>query len=425
MEVSALLDEFFGKQRPKRDYRSDTAEILMSRQQGGPRIKSMSVQIFQFFGDGKKIPVPAHYERVLFEREMYLCAHTFSTEAGKKATEVYFWAGDDVPQAAVDDAQAFVAREAKQLGGKLVRVRQGKEPAEFVQALGGIVITRRGTGNKYDSLAPNMLCGRRYMGQVAFDEVDFSPASLCSGFPYLITQQGRCYLWKGKGSDVDELGCARLVGMDLTLTGELIEVEDGREPATFWDVFNGGSKPHSADHWRLKPNYDKYCGRLFCSDVKSTKQVSLVRAPLDPRAGIAVWRNRRELTGAMPQIVEISPFNQADLRPTDIYVLDAFFEMYIIVGRQAQPRFAAFRNALDFAQEYAILASSMEDRPFVPISTVVLEGIPRDLKSVFRKWRDDESPTVMNTGPGGGTGLRRGRSLRIVPLTHALQALSE
>jgi hypothetical protein len=96
--------------------------------------------------------------------------------------------------------------------------------------------------------------------------------------------------------------------------------------------------------------------------------------------------------------------------------------MYIIVGARAQSRYAAFRNALDFAQEYAILASSMEDRPFVPISTVVLEGIPRDLKSVFRKWRDSESPTI--TIPQGG-GLRRGRSLRIVPLTHALQALSE
>ncbi|KAM0620872.1 hypothetical protein ACHAQG_007179 [Verticillium nonalfalfae] len=90
--------------------------------------------------------------------------------------------------------------------------------------------------------------------------------------------------------------------------------------------------------------------------------------------------------------------------------------MYIIVGRAAQAEYLSFRNALDFAQEYAILASGMEDRPFVPISTVVLEGIPRDLKRVFRKWTDEGSPTA---------GLKRGRSLRIVPLTQALQALSE
>lgn len=115
--------------------------------------------------------------------------------------------------------------------------------------------------------------------------------------------------------------------------------------------------------------------------------------------------------------------------------------MYIIVGARSQHQYAAFRNALDFAQEYAILAAGMEDRPFVPISTVVLEGIPRDLKSVFRKWRDGNSPTVMHASPqgvsggssGGGVGgggptpspLKRARSLRIVPLTQALQALAE
>lgn len=99
--------------------------------------------------------------------------------------------------------------------------------------------------------------------------------------------------------------------------------------------------------------------------------------------------------------------------------------MYIIVGHRAQSQYASFHNALDFAQEYAILASGMEDRPFVPISTVVLEGIPRDLKSVFRKWRDSASPTRMNAANPTSPNLKRGRSLRIVPLNQALQALTD
>ena len=107
--------------------------------------------------------------------------------------------------------------------------------------------------------------------------------------------------------------------------------------------------------------------------------------------------------------------------------------MYVIVGARAQSQYASFHNALDFAQEYAILAAGMEDRPFVPISTVVLEGIPRDLKSVFRKWRDAESPTLMVNSPvaspasasASASGqIRRGRSLRVMPLSQALQALS-
>jgi hypothetical protein len=72
-----------------------------------------------------------------------------------------------------------------------------------------------------------------------------------------------------------------------------------------------------------------------------------------------------------------------------------------------------------FAQEYGILAAGMEDRPYVPVTTVVLEGIPKDMKSVFRKWRDGLAPTVITpTSPG----LQRGRSLRVVPLTAALEA---
>lgn len=127
------------------------------------------------------------------------------------------------------------------------------------------------------------------------------------------------------------------------------------------------------------------------------------------------------------QIVEINPFSQADLSSSKVYVLDAFFEMYVIVGRDAQSQYSSFHNGLDFAQEYAILAAGMEDRPFMPVSTVVLEGIPRDLRSCFRKWRDDMSPT--RTVPsGGGVGgrpstLKRTRSLKLVPLGQALQVL--
>ncbi|CAJ2506139.1 Uu.00g002690.m01.CDS01 [Anthostomella pinea] len=393
LDTSNILSDFFGSERPQRHYHVDAAELLIHRPNTAPlKIQTLSTQLYQFSADGKKIPVPTHRERTLFEREMYICSHTFTNEAGRKTVEVYFWAGDEVSQSTVEDASLFVSREARAMGDKLVKLRQGKETPEFIQALGGILITQRGSGNKYDSLAPHMICGRRYHGHVVFDEADFTPSAMCSGFPYLITQAGRCYLWKGKGSGVDELSCARLIGMDYALSGEMEEFEDGREPATFWDLFNGGSRSGSADHWRLKPNYDKYCSRLFCSDAASRQQV-----------------------------VELSPFAQTDLQPTGIYVIDAFFELYIVVGSRAQSQYASFHNALDFAQEYAILASGMEDRPYVPISTVVLEGIPRDMKSIFRKWRDAAGPTTTNPNAG----LKRGRSLKVVSLNQALQALSD
>ncbi|KAI1434417.1 hypothetical protein GGR50DRAFT_704358 [Xylaria sp. CBS 124048] len=389
-ETSVVLQDFFGSERPKRKYSVDAAEMLIERPDVmTPKTRTLSAQFF-LFTSGRKQVVPAHYERTLFEREMYLCSHSFKNEAGQTTTEVYFWIGDEVSESIANDAILSAAREARSLGGPLIKFKQGKETPGFLQALGGIVITHRGSANMYDSLAPRMLCGRRYHGHVVFDEVDYAPSSLCSGFPYLITQGGKCYLWKGKGSNIDELSCARLIGTDYALSGEMEEVEEGFEPATFWNLFGGANRLGSADHWRLKPNYDRYCSRLFLSDAASKQQ-----------------------------IVELPIFTQADLLPTNIYVIDAFFELYIVIGARAQSQYTSFHNALDFAQEYAILAAGMEDRPFVPVSTVVLEGIPRDMKSVFRKWQEALSPTITNTN----VGLKRGRSLKIMPLSQALQAL--
>lgn len=273
-DVLAILHDFFGPPYERIPCDMDPADILTNYPKYGAKIKTLSFHMFQIDGNGKQMIVPAYRERILFENEMYIAGHNFTNEAGWKTREVYFWIGDEVADADEDVAEAEAQLEAKQLGGKLVKIRQGKETSEFLQALGGIVIVRRGASNKYDSLAPSMLCGRRYQGQVAFDEVDFTTASLCAGFAYLITHGGHCYLWKGKGSDVDELSCARLIGMDLAATGQLIEYDEGSEPASFWDMLDGKSKPHSADHWRLKPSYGKYNSRLFCSDAESRQQVS-------------------------------------------------------------------------------------------------------------------------------------------------------
>jgi hypothetical protein len=274
-EAGKLLFDFFGHHGPPPEFAADTAAILAARQDQGTDIKTLRSTLYLFSSDGKKQLVASHHERLLFEGNMYICVHVFGNAAGKKVTEVYFWAGDEVPTSTVQGADIFAQREAKAAGGKLVKIQQGKETPEFFHALGGILIIRRGLSNKYDSLAPHILCGRKYLGQIAFDEIDYSPNSLCSGFPYLIsTQSGKSYLWKGKGSGIDELSCARLIGMDLGLTGDIEEIEDGNEPASFLEIFGTGAKiPKSADHWRLKPNYNKYCGRLFRADSSNKSQV--------------------------------------------------------------------------------------------------------------------------------------------------------
>ncbi|KAI9814198.1 MAG: hypothetical protein M1827_003364 [Pycnora praestabilis] len=408
-EASRLFEDFFDEIPTTTDkVEIDTQAVITSRGEDCGKIKTLRKQIWEVTGDGKKHTIPAEQEHILFEESMYLCTHVFGASNGVRTTEIYLWVGDAVSTSAAEDVQLFSRRIAKENNGKLIILSQGRETTNFFQALGGIVITRRGSSSRVGLSTPFMLCGRRHVGQIAFDEVELLPINLCSGFPFIISSpSGKLWLWKGKGSGADELGCARLIGMDLGLTGEIEEVDEGHESKSFFDSFPSGSGktiPKSADHWRLKASYDKYSSRLFRVDHSTTSKLT------------SIWSRRPSATESTSemQVREIAPFCQRDLEPGNIYVVDAFFEVYIVVGSQAQSRFAEFQTALVFAQEYGILAASLEDRPFVPVSTVVFEGVPKDLKAIFRKWEDKHTMTKWEP--------KRSPSLRVVPLSAAIAA---
>lgn len=70
-----------------------------------------------------------------------------------------------------------------------------------------------------------------------------------------------------------------------------------------------------------------------------------------------------------------------------------------VVGCQASLRSGEFASALVFAQEYGILAVSLQDRPFIPKTLVSIGGLPGSCRSVFRKWdkRSWQSPLRLLT----------------------------
>ena len=339
-EASELLANVFDEHPSSRtDIKIDTQAVVGSRSSSDSllKIKTLRKQIVEITDNGKSVPVPSHREHILFEDCLYLCTHVFGTLAGTRTTEVYLWCGDGVPSSSLEDAQLFARKAAKDNNGKLIIFRQGKETTNFFQALGGIVITRRGSGSRPESSlgtgATYLLRGRQHDGQIAFDEVDFSPRSLCKGFPYILSaSSGTLYLWKGSGAGADELGCARLIGMDLGLTGEIEEVDEGQEPDTFWQSFPGGksdagiAKRANAGHWHLKPSCEKYTTRLYKVDVEALRPKS--------SSGFMQWGRRGSApadanAATTAQIKEITPFAQIDLMDDGVFVLDAFFEIFM------------------------------------------------------------------------------------------------
>lgn len=334
-EATRLFAELFDESPdPHLKVNIDTPAVLSSRTPTSEtdKIRTLRKQIWEVTAGGKLIPVPPDQGHILFEESLYICHHVFGSPTGTRTTEVYLWCGDGVATSAIEDAQIFARKEAKDHGGKLIVLSQGKETARFFQALGGIVITRHGQSDRASSRY--MLCGRRHVSQIAFDEVDFLPRSLCKGFPYIISSgSGKIHLWKGTGSGVDELGCARLIGMDLGLGGEIGEIEDGREPDSFWRLFpNGQQQPPVGNeqliskHWQLKPSSERYATRLYQVDIEAPRPKSSTGFKWGRRGSAPATD---ETTAFTAQIREIVPFAQTDIFHDGVFVLDVFFEIFV------------------------------------------------------------------------------------------------
>ncbi|KAK5166694.1 uncharacterized protein LTR77_008238 [Saxophila tyrrhenica] len=337
-----------------------------------------------------------------FDERVYACHHTYAIGDGPKKNEIFLWVGELASGDAVDQAQAAVKKLAKEAGNAFVHtVRQGTEIPGFLQALGGILVTRRGAGER--SSRQYMLCGRKHLGQIVFDEVDFAVGSLCSGFVYLVSypvtlQETRLYLWKGSACSAEEISAARLAAMDLSETRDVIEVDDKAEFASFLKIFGPDttrdSVPKAEQIWQVKAqDSGRFSSRLFRIQAEETKQGffggMFTRRPS--------WNSqspaRNPAVNVKVSAQEISPFTQADLDVDGIYLLDAHSELWILLGPMfaSQPEHvknALFGQTLLLASEYALAATSLEDRPSVPKGMVLLSGTPAHFKMLFRHWDD-------------------------------------
>lgn len=304
--------------------------ILPDARQSKPAVRNILSQVSQLDSSGRATPLPPYKEHILYEDGIYICVYTYHPSEGPdKQAVVFLWIGDQVPETAAEDAQLFGRKYARDNGTKLQVLRQGREPSLFLQAIAGVLLVRRSRSDEQF-----MLATRSHMKHLALDEVDFDAQSLCSGFPYLIkAKSGKQYLWKGKGSNADELGIARLIGMDLDLTGEALEIDEGAEPAEFFACFPQPKRRRSVEptnpwtaHWTLKPKLPRYCARLFRVSVAPDRPTSTISS-LWSRRGSSPPKNKTFTA----DISEISPFAQRDLESGHIYILDAFFEVFVYV----------------------------------------------------------------------------------------------
>lgn len=379
------------------------------------KVQTHRAQIFTITGDGKTFSLSSDQEYILHSDQMYLVVHEFSypSQPARKETEVYLWTGSQVPAPSVEDAQLFGRKIARDHSAKLLHLPAGTEISRFLSALGGVGVFRRSSQKTESSFY--MLRARRHLFHIAFDEVPFSSSSLCSGFCYIISAKfGKLWIWKGKGASADELGTARLIGMNLSLLGEIEEVTEGEEPDSFFESFPAGTAKSKAGmelssiHWTMKARNDNYTTRLFKVDHNAASR----RPSSSGSSGLgSLWGRRTPSSSSSPApkpsdiFTEISPFSQADLTKDStsaIFILDAWFEIYIFIPRSStsSTSAASFSTALHFSQEYSILSVSLQDRPLMPSVKILVGDTSRDFRLCFRSWDLDREAQAKNVWDG-------------------------
>ncbi|KAI7579144.1 hypothetical protein KC316_g9547, partial [Hortaea werneckii] len=125
------------------------------------------------------------------------------------------------------------------------------------------------------------------------------------------------------------------------------------------------------------------------------------------------------------EVKHISPFTQADMEAEGIYILDATHHLYVLIGplfasQQEATRNAVLGQALLFAQEY--IAAVEAERQVKQEGFVLFNGVPQDLKVLFRHW-DDSKGLWGTAGLMAGSSPYSGNELKLLPLKEVVGAV--
>ena len=142
---------------------------------------------------------------------------------------------------------------------------------------------------------------------------------------------------------------------------------EGKEPEAFWKAI-GGKKPYCANALvkENKRDLPYYKTRLF--------RISFVK-------------------NGSPTAEEIEHFHSKDLHQDGVFILDAYYEMFVWLGEDMLSTVRDIRLAMDTAMEYADLMMKKEDRLGRETCTMIFQGYePVSFRGNFQAW---DAPAVV------------------------------
>lgn len=304
------------------------------------------------------VPVEKQWLGHFYGGDCYLILYKYLVNT-KYHYILYIWQG----RHASNDEIASSAYQAvildQQYGGEPVQVRvtMGKEPPHLMAIFKGKMVVYEGGTSRADSdeTPPEIrlfhVHGTNEYNTKAF-EVPVRASSLNSNDVFVLKTKGACYIWCGKGCSGDERAMAKNVA-DLISRGEKVVVAEGQELPEFWLALGG--KSQYANSKRLQEETLDIQPRLFeCSNKTGTFIAD-----------------------------EIANFNQDDLNEDDVFLLDAWDQVFLWIGRGAND--AEKAQVAVTAQEY--LKSHPGGRDLSTPIVIVKQGFePPTYTGWFHAW---------------------------------------
>jgi hypothetical protein len=220
-----------------------------------PDKERLFVQAWSIVSRVRHVSLPNSEENVLYEGDMHAFLYMFNDEPGASEPSMlkFLWIGGQC-RLGEREGMEFVRLMGDQNADTHV-IRQGDETPLFMRALGGVIVTRRGSRRALSEEEDALFCVRQCLGGISIDQVPFSRKEFCSGFSFVVkTEGGQVLAWHGNGSLTEEITAARRFAGQLVQEGDQVTEMMESDPAgcsALWRVFEDEAYA-SGDFWRRK-----------------------------------------------------------------------------------------------------------------------------------------------------------------------------
>ncbi|XP_043988971.1 scinderin like b isoform X2 [Gambusia affinis] len=313
------------------------------------------IQIWRVEGGDKVLVDPATHGH-FYGGDCYLILYSYR-QGSREQHIIYTWQGLKCTQDELAASAFLTVKLDDSMGGSPVQVRvtQGQEPPHLMSIFQGkpMIIFSGGTSRKdgQSQAAATRLFHIRQSssGSTRAVEVEASASNLNTNDVFVLKYPKGLFVWRGVGASEEEMNAAKhIVGF---LGGSPSNVSEGKEPADFWSAL-GGKKEYQTS--KALQSTDRPPRLFGCSN--KTGRLIVEEVPGD--------------------------FTQSDLATDDVMILDAWDQLFLWVGNEAN---AEERNgAPKIAKDY--VDSDPSGRKGLPITTIKQGAEPPTFTGWFQAW---------------------------------------